>query len=376
MKVLQNHPERLDGPAIPFGELVAESGEIFYVSNIHLGSGTQGSVMKAYRMNPPSAVAVKSVRKIANYDRAVRELDVQRDMEHRNIVRFLAVERNRSNVEFRFVMEFCSGGSLAALLERKKISPPRALEILQRLLSGYKVLHDKNIVHRDIKPANILFADSSPHAEPKLADFGTARVLVAGLADTLVVGSKAYAAPEVLRAVQSYTSKCDVWSFGVVYFEMLTGSFMGLNEKLLSASSDEDISKVLEERIADPAAVGLLQNMLRVSAEDRYSVQQLLDAIQDPSHAKAADADDAEDLRRQLEDLRNVLRDCTSESLELDRSIEVVRSTQAQYSNLVPADGDRASVLAELRDMLRNLSDSSSSISSSPGSSSPIIRRL
>ena len=121
---------------------------------------------------------------------------------------------------FYFVYEYCDGGTLEHRLKQEsKLSEREALKIFRQLLEAFKVLNKYNIMHRDLKPDNIFFHGGCL----KLGDFGFCKTLgnANDMASTML-GSPIYMAPEVLKG-ESYTSKADIWSLGVVFYEMLFG---------------------------------------------------------------------------------------------------------------------------------------------------------
>ena len=104
------------------------------------------------------------------------------------------------------------------MLQKKKVlSEKEALVIFRQLLEAFKELNKNNIMHRDLKPDNIFFNEG----KVKLGDFGFCKMLEVNMAQTML-GSPIYMAPEVLKE-EIYTLKADIWSLGVVLFEMLFG---------------------------------------------------------------------------------------------------------------------------------------------------------
>ena len=119
------------------------------------------------------------------------------------------------------VMEFCPGGDLYDKLfidYLDGMSEKQASEIIYKIIKALLHCHDQNIMHRDLKPENIVFAENG---EPKLIDFGFAK-LHKGNDDWLeTCGSPHYISPEALYG--RYGKETDVWSMGVVIFQVLTG---------------------------------------------------------------------------------------------------------------------------------------------------------
>jgi Tol biopolymer transport system component len=119
-------------------------------------------------------------------------------------------------------MEYMPGGSLSDRLERGPLSAAEAIKVLKRVGPALDFAHSQGVIHRDLKPGNILF---DRHGNAFLADFGTARLIdVSGtLTRTRVIGTPAYTSPEQVRGDANVDGRSDIYSLGVLLFEMLTG---------------------------------------------------------------------------------------------------------------------------------------------------------
>ena len=121
--------------------------------------------------------------------------------------------------------------------KNKTLSEQTALKIFKQLLNAFDVLYRHYIIHRDVKPENILFGCDG---KAKLGDFGFCKNLGRDKMTNTMLGSPVYMSPEVLQE-QHYSSKADIWSLGVVLYEMLYGFCP------FESSSIAKLIKVLEE---------------------------------------------------------------------------------------------------------------------------------
>jgi eukaryotic-like serine/threonine-protein kinase len=190
-----------------------------------LGSGGMATVYRAWDLRLDRAVAVKILSPNLAADpsfvaRFRQEARTMARVHHPSIVTVHDV--NESDGLLYIVMELIEGESLADRLHREHVLSPEALApILSSVASGLAVLHGLGLVHRDVKPHNILLPTTGP---AKLADFGLARdggttsLTLPGTA----IGTLGYLAPELLHGAPA-TPASDVYAFGVVAYEALTG---------------------------------------------------------------------------------------------------------------------------------------------------------
>ncbi|CAM2107303.1 unnamed protein product [Caretta caretta] len=206
-----------------------------------LGQGATASVYKARSKRSGELVAVK-VFNNASYLRPqevqMREFEVLRKLNHKNIVKLFAVEETTqgNSKQKVLVMEYCSRGSLLSVLEDPEnsfgLSESEFLIVLHCVVAGMNHLRENSIVHRDIKPGNIMrLVGEDGQSIYKLTDFGAARELDDDEKFVSVYGTEEYLHPDmyeraVLRKPQqkAYGVTVDLWSIGVTFYHAATGS--------------------------------------------------------------------------------------------------------------------------------------------------------
>jgi eukaryotic-like serine/threonine-protein kinase len=196
-----------------------------------LGKGGMGSVYRARRRSDGMVVALKLTRpemvvEPLARDVFLREVEVTARLRHPNVVALL--DHGIEGDAFFFVLEYCAGGSLSALLLQRDDPLPAdvALRITRQVLEGLSEAHAQGFVHRDIKPENVLLADADMR-EAKLADFGLAKSFeqagLSGLTATGAVGGTLYFMPrEQITHFRVLRPASDVWAVGATLYHMLT----------------------------------------------------------------------------------------------------------------------------------------------------------
>ena len=194
-----------------------------------LGKGGMGAVYKARQPGLDRLVAVKILPPEVGADpafaeRFTREARALAKLSHQNIVSVF--DFGQMDGQYYFIMEFVDGANLRHLIETRAINPEEALAIVPQICEALQFAHDEDIVHRDIKPENILV---DKQGRVKIVDFGLAKLLGKAPADFTLTGTHQamgtlhYMAPEQMRGASSVDHRADIFSLGVVFYEMLTG---------------------------------------------------------------------------------------------------------------------------------------------------------
>jgi serine/threonine protein kinase len=194
-----------------------------------IGAGGMGAVFKARQSKLDRLVALKvlseSMVGIPGFaDRFEREARVLARLNHANIVG--VYDFGQAEKFFYLLMEFVDGVNLRQAMNAGRFSPSTALGLVSQLCDAVQYAHNEGILHRDIKPENILL---DTRGRVKIADFGIAKLLheKAGApqltASGAVLGTPHYMAPEQLEKPADVDQRADVYSLGVVFYEMLTG---------------------------------------------------------------------------------------------------------------------------------------------------------
>jgi serine/threonine protein kinase len=242
-----------------------------------LHPGLTSYVYRATDITTNDAVAIKQLmvsRELNEmaWHRFQRESDALKQLDHPNIVKMLDAFRE-GDFEY-IVMEYVYGGSLFERLNREGRLPLRqALEIGIKVADALHHAHERGIVHRDIKPSNVMLTHDY---SPRLADFGVARLNYhqrVTLPHT-IIGTTPYLSPEGVMG-ETIDRRGDVWSLGVVLFEMLAGTlpFVGRTDDLIAnAILDNDLPDLRQIRPDTPDSVWeVLQQMLTKSLSHRMA---------------------------------------------------------------------------------------------------------
>jgi serine/threonine protein kinase len=214
----------------------------------------------------------------------INELEILRVMNHKNIIEFYEIHESKNSLYI--VMELLEGGEVFKL-SKGKIDKEKCYHIMKSTLEALVYLDSHGIIHRDLKPDNIIFKHKDVDFKDnviKLVDFGLSSFIDAEEYIFRRCGTPGFVAPEVINAPKKgpikFSSKCDVFSVGVIFCFMLTGaipydgdSFSDVlaNNKAATIDFQADYMKNLS-----PIQFDLLKNMLELDVEKRFSAQDCL----------------------------------------------------------------------------------------------------
>ncbi|MDP9195040.1 MAG: protein kinase [Acidobacteriota bacterium] len=259
---------------------------------VPIGAGGMGEVFRARDAKLNRDVAIKVLPASFAHDkervaRFRREAQVVASLNHPNIAAIYGLEE--SNGVIGLALELVEGQDIAQRLTRGAIPIDEAVEIARQIAEGLEAAHERGIVHRDLKPANVKV---TPDGTVKILDFGLAKAFEddptssdSALAnsptmarpmtnDGMILGTAAYMSPEQARG-KAVDKRADIWSFGVVLFEMLTGKRLFRGETV-----SDTLAAVLRENVdlsALPAGTPIVVKRLLGRCLERDAKRRLRD---------------------------------------------------------------------------------------------------
>ncbi|MCH8018508.1 serine/threonine protein kinase, partial [candidate division KSB1 bacterium] len=262
-----------------------------------LGGGGMGVVYKAEDISLKRIVALKFLLPELTSDEAAKkrffkEAQTASALDHPNICAIHEINETEDGLIF-ICMAYYEGQDLREKVSKGKLEISDCLDIITRIARGLAKAHEHGVVHRDIKPANIIL---TTNGEVKIVDFGLAKLSRGATRITepgMTVGTLPYMSPEQVKGALELDQRSDIWSFGVLLYEMLTGHlpFQGdyevevlhsiVNEAPIPASKlNVEIPSQLEE---------IINKALTKEVDDRYTyMEELLDDLEHFSGADEA----------------------------------------------------------------------------------------
>jgi serine/threonine protein kinase/tetratricopeptide (TPR) repeat protein len=293
-------PLRREGgePGFQPGDLIADRYRVVRF----IARGGMGEVYEIEDLELRERVALKTVHPEAARDavaieRFKREIQLARRVTHPNVCRIFDVSRHREGEGVIFLtMELLPGETLAQRLQSAgPMTPEEALPIARQIAEALQAAHQAGVIHRDLKPGNIMLADSRGATRAVVTDFGLARLEAEGMAGqgltltaaAAVVGTPAYLAPEQVEGGE-ITPAADIYAFGVVLYEMLTGRVPFLGDNALSTAVKRLREAPVPPRVhapgLDPVWEAAILRCLARDPKDRFAnAREVLHALSEPS---------------------------------------------------------------------------------------------
>jgi serine/threonine protein kinase len=216
-----------------------------------IGEGGFGLVYVAEQTEPVKRrVALKVIKLGMDTRQVVARFEAERQalalMDHPNIAKVLDAGSTENGRPY-FVMEYVNGTKITEYCDRNKLSTRKRLDLFMSVCRAIEHAHQKGIIHRDIKPSNILVTISDGAPTPKVIDFGIAKATQGNLTEKAVhtmadqfIGTPAYMSPEQAEAGgMDIDTRTDIYSLGVLLYELLTGETPLESKNLLSRGFDE-----------------------------------------------------------------------------------------------------------------------------------------
>ena len=278
MEVGGDSPRRRPGDQAPVGE--CEGARIGRYKLLQLiGEGGMGGVYMAEQEEPVRRrVALKIIKLGMDTKAVVARFEAERQalamMDHPNIAKVLDAGATESGRPY-FVMELVQGVPITEFCVRNKLSLRERLDLFLPVCQAIQSAHQKGVIHRDIKPSNVLVTLHYGDPMPKVIDFGVAKATSLKLTEKTVftqfgtmIGTPAYMSPEQAEmSSMDVDTRTDVYSLGVLLYELLTGSTLFAAERLNSLGFGQMRKVIAEEEPEKPSTRrNTLANVAKVAA--------------------------------------------------------------------------------------------------------------
>ncbi|CAD8202053.1 unnamed protein product [Paramecium octaurelia] len=244
-----------------------------------LGEGSFGSVYRGTQGNAFVAIKILNLKFYDNpaYKQALKnEITLMMELQSPNVVRILDALCDQHDNELFLIIEYCEGGDLRHLLSHQpnqRFQESAAVAIISQTIQGLSELLQKNYMHRDIKPDNILLKQNTY----KVADFGLATKIPPKQVLRAQAGTPLYMSPQLLEG-KEYSNKCDIWSLGLVLYELLFG-----RTPWLCRSFDTYLMEIQTKPLQFPYEIEISANVkdfikrcLKIEEQNRMSWTELL----------------------------------------------------------------------------------------------------
>jgi len=248
----------------------------YYHKYEKIGEGAYSNVYKGYHQGTSKNFAIKEINISVQkkyIDRFREEINIMKNLDNENIVKLYDTFENDNYIYL--ILEYCKYGDLKGFLNKRALKEEKVKKFMIQIVSALKYLNDNNIYHRDLKPPNILISENYIL---KISDFGLAKTCNNDDLLNTVCGSPLYMAPEIMK-YKPYNTKADLWSLGVIFYQMLTG-----NTPYIAKNHVELMNNIETQNIMFPAhikisndAKDLLLKLLKKTSSERMSWNELFE---------------------------------------------------------------------------------------------------
>jgi serine/threonine protein kinase len=238
-----------------------------------LGRGGMATVFKAYHANLDRYVAIKVLHPAFMEDpnflaRFQREARVVAKLEHPNIIPVYDFAEHDGKTYL--VMKFVEGETLKARLQKRPLTPAEGVKLIETVGEALAFAHKQGVLHRDVKPSNVMLADDG---QIFLTDFGLARIASAGestLSSDMMIGTPQYISPEQALGMRDLDAGTDIYSFGVLIYELVVGQVPFIADTPFSIIHDHIYTPLPLPRVLNPNVPESIERLLlKALAKDR-----------------------------------------------------------------------------------------------------------
>mgnify|MGYP001231462927 CR=1 FL=1 len=244
----------------------------YCVEHNKIGAGAFSTIHKAYKEGNDKIYAVKKIdiyKYKNNKETYKREFTLLRKLDHKNIIKLHDIIIDTRNQNLFLVLDYYQNGDFANFLNNRSLKEKYAKNYMFQLRDGLHYLFSKNIIHRDLKPQNLLLDENKSLI---ITDFGLAKHFKSNEMLETVCGSPLYMAPEII-AKKNYTIQSDLWSVGIILYQMIYGKVPYLSKNLVGLIREHKTKKLYYDSpyVLSDSCKKLIKDLLIIDSQKRIN---------------------------------------------------------------------------------------------------------